>query len=203
MTRAAGLASARRRVASMPSMRGMRRSMSTTSAARATARRTASSPSAAAPTTSMPGSSPSSICKPSRTTRWSSARTTRIGSASTARLRDEQLDAEAARRRRGGEAPAQQLGALAHAGQAVAEAALALRRPGVAVRAAVLDDQAGAVWLVAQPQVDVRRAGVAAHVRQRLLRGPVQREARLRAQLARRTVELQRAVHVGLLTELL
>ena len=50
----AGSCSRRRRVASTPSQRGMRRSISTTSGCSLIARASASSPSAAAPTTSMP-----------------------------------------------------------------------------------------------------------------------------------------------------
>src|SRR4051812_20801213 len=204
MTRAAGRTSASRRVASMPSTRGMRRSMRTTSAARATASRTASSPSAAVPTTSMPGSSPRSISSPSRTTRWSSASSTRIGSPSIAApLRDEQFDAEARVGRRGGETSPQQLRALAHAGQPVAEAGLALALDGarVPVGADVLHDEARAVGLVAQTQVDVGGARVAAHVRQRLLGGAVDGEARLGAELARPAVEREVAVDVRPLTE--
>ena len=178
MTRACGRTSAIRRVASTPSQRGMRRSIRITSGARAAVSATASSPSAAVPTTSMPGSRPSSIASPSRTTRWSSASSTRIGSSSAHAGRNSSTR-KPSRRRRGGEPAAEQLGALAHAGQPVAEARLvpAVRRPA----AAVLDGEPGAVVGVAQPHVDALGVGVAADVRERLLRGPVDGEPRLGA----------------------
>ena len=61
------------RVASAPSMRGIRRSISTIRAAVRGAARPPRGRRAAVPTTSIPSSSPISIVRPSRTTRWSSA----------------------------------------------------------------------------------------------------------------------------------
>ncbi len=61
------------RVASTPSMRGMRRSMSTTSGACVAARSRASRPSPARPTTTVSANPPTMVARPSRTTRWSSA----------------------------------------------------------------------------------------------------------------------------------
>ena len=88
-------------------------------------------------------------------------------------------------------------------GEPVAQAGLALTLdgPGVTVGANVLHDEARAVGLVAQAQVDVGRARVTAHVRQRLLRGAVHGQARLGAELARPAVEGEVAVDVGLLAE--
>src|SRR5918996_1308362 len=74
---------ARRRVASIPSMPGMRMSSSTTSARTWPASRTASAPSAASPTTSRPGSASRIIRNPVRISGWSSAiRTLMITAAS-------------------------------------------------------------------------------------------------------------------------
>jgi hypothetical protein len=70
---------ARRRVASMPSQRGMRTSISTTSARSRRATATASSPSPASPTTSRSDWASTIMAKPLRTSSWSSATTTRIG----------------------------------------------------------------------------------------------------------------------------
>ena len=65
------------RVASMPSMPGMRTSISTTSGRRSRQIRTASAPSEAVPTTVKSGWVSSSPANPSRTTWWSSATTMR------------------------------------------------------------------------------------------------------------------------------
>ncbi len=70
--------------------------------------------------------------------------------AAAAHRRHEELDAEAVGGRRGGEAPAEQLRALAHPRQPVAEAGLALPFAG-GVASAVLDGQPRAVGRVAQP----------------------------------------------------
>ncbi len=67
-----------RRVASMPSMPGMRTSISTTSGCNDSATRTASAPSRACPTTCISCWEPITIAKPARTSSWSSAMTTRI-----------------------------------------------------------------------------------------------------------------------------
>ena len=67
-----------RRVASRPSISGMRMSMSTTSGRSRPTSATASAPSAASPTTSMSSAEPSSTTKPLRTSAWSSATATRI-----------------------------------------------------------------------------------------------------------------------------
>jgi hypothetical protein len=72
---------ARRRVASMPSTRGMRTSMSTTWARSRRATRTASSPSAASPTTARSGWASTIMANPLRTSSWSSATTTRTTAA--------------------------------------------------------------------------------------------------------------------------
>jgi len=70
---------ASRRVASIPSITGMRTSISTTSGRSKVQTRTASSPSAAVPTTVKSGCVSSSSAKPALTTPWSSATTTRTG----------------------------------------------------------------------------------------------------------------------------
>ena len=66
-----------RRVASMPSMPGMRMSISTTSGRCASAAATASSPVAASATTSIEPVASSTALKPARIIGWSSAMTTR------------------------------------------------------------------------------------------------------------------------------
>ena len=73
---------ASRRVASMPSTRGMRTSMSTTSARSRRATATASSPSPASPTTVRWGWASTIMENPLRTSSWSSATTTRTGAPS-------------------------------------------------------------------------------------------------------------------------
>ena len=66
------------RVASIPSITGIRTSISTTSGRCSTLSRTASAPSAAAPTTVMSFCVSSSAENPARTISWSSATTARI-----------------------------------------------------------------------------------------------------------------------------
>ena len=61
-----------RPVAAMPSRRGIRRSMRTTSGSSRRACRMASSPSTASPTTTKSGTDSSSLRKPARTSAWSS-----------------------------------------------------------------------------------------------------------------------------------
>jgi hypothetical protein len=80
-TRGASARSEICRVASMPSTRGMRTSINTTSGFSVRAVATASIPSPASPTTSSSGSDPRIILKPERTSRWSSAIRTRITAA--------------------------------------------------------------------------------------------------------------------------
>ena len=77
-TCAPGSAATIRRVASIPSMPGIRTSMSTTSGRRQRTSSTAPAPSAASPTTSISASLSSIIRNPERTIAWSSAITTRI-----------------------------------------------------------------------------------------------------------------------------
>jgi hypothetical protein len=73
-----GTAARTRRVASMPSSRGIRTSMSTTSGWSCLAMATAWTPSVASPTTSMSGWAARIMANPSRTSSWSSATRTRI-----------------------------------------------------------------------------------------------------------------------------
>ena len=167
--------------------------MRTTSAARATASRTASSPSAAVADDldagqQARGASPAPRAPPAgrrRAARGSGQPPLRLPSGMNSSTRKPVV------RRRSSEAPAEQLRALTHAGEPVAQAGLALTLdgPGVTVGADVLHDEARAVGLVAQAQVDVGRARVTAHVRQRLLRRAVHGQARLGAELARPAVE--------------
>jgi hypothetical protein len=70
-----------RRVAAMPSRRGMRTSMITTSGSRSRHRSTAAAPSAASPTTAKSGWVSSIAPKAERTTSWSSTTTMRISGA--------------------------------------------------------------------------------------------------------------------------
>ena len=72
-------------VASIPSIPGMRRSITITSGRRRSARETAVSPSAASPTTRMCGERSRARRRPSRTTSWSSARRTVISGVSATR----------------------------------------------------------------------------------------------------------------------
>ena len=189
----------------MPSIRGIRRSISTTSGSCSAASASASSPSAAVATSSIPSSSPTSMPRPSRTTRWSSANSTRITSEAVTRAHrgrnwqaicprqwKPQFDAEAVVGRAGVQAPAEQLGPLAHAGQPVAAAA-DHRRGG----AVVLDGQRGAVVLVGELELDAVRRGVAAHVGERLLGGAVEGEARFRGRFARRAGDGQGRAREG------
>jgi hypothetical protein len=81
------------RVASMPSMPGIRMSISTTSGSWSRATDTAASPSAASPTTSMSGAESRIITSPVRIAAWSSATTTRMGPAFTWPLRPERAAA--------------------------------------------------------------------------------------------------------------
>ena len=78
---------ASRRVASIPSITGMRTSISATSGSCSEQTRTASAPSAAGPTTEMSGWVSSNAPNPARTTCWSSATTTRITGARPAARR--------------------------------------------------------------------------------------------------------------------
>ena len=76
-----------RRVASMPSMPGIRTSMKTTSGDSSRARSTASSPLAASPTTTTTSSeSSSAVRRPSRVTGWSSTIRARMGSVTSTLL---------------------------------------------------------------------------------------------------------------------
>ena len=81
-----------RAVASSPSSRGIRMSMSTTSGLVSTAWATASSPSTASPTTSMSSSESSNARNPARTSAWSSATSTRITARPSARRRQRRHD---------------------------------------------------------------------------------------------------------------
>ena len=77
-----GEASRIRRVASMPSIPGIRTSMNTTSGVRSRACSTASSPLPASPTTTTASSeSSSAVRSPSRVTGWSSTMSARIGTS--------------------------------------------------------------------------------------------------------------------------
>ncbi|RPK78645.1 hypothetical protein EES47_30170 [Streptomyces sp. ADI98-12] len=79
-TRAAGCSAAIRRVASIPSMPGIRTSMTTTSGARAATCSSATLPSAASPTTARSGSESIASRNPMRSSAWSStSRTVIIG----------------------------------------------------------------------------------------------------------------------------
>ncbi len=70
------------RVASMPSMSGMRMSITTTSGRASSTSRTASAPVPASPAISRSGVSATSTRSPARISGWSSASTIRIGTAS-------------------------------------------------------------------------------------------------------------------------
>ena len=105
LTGSATSAPASRRVASMPSTRGMRTSMSTTSACSRRATVTASSPSAASPTTTRSGWASTIMANPLRTSSWSSATTTRTGARRRPSRRQREaapVDGEAAVGRRAG-----------------------------------------------------------------------------------------------------
>jgi hypothetical protein len=65
----------------------------------------------------------------------------------------------------------------------------------------ILDDEHRARWQVVQPHLDAVGSGVAAHVGQRLLSGPVQRQTRLRRELARLAVHLDRDRQTALFAE--
>ena len=67
-----------RSIASTPAIRGMTRSMRTTSGSSCAAARSAASPSAASPTTAMSSWSSRNVRSPCRTTAWSSAMRTEI-----------------------------------------------------------------------------------------------------------------------------
>ena len=77
-TRAGGSAAVIRRVASMPSIAGIRTSITTTSGRSRSNPRTASAPSIASPTTSMSSSASRIMRNPPRISAWSSAMSTRI-----------------------------------------------------------------------------------------------------------------------------
>ena len=81
---AQGRAAVISRVASRPSMPGIRMSMSTTSGASARAAATASVPLAASPTTLIPSAASRITQKPARTSSWSSTTSTRTGPAGAA-----------------------------------------------------------------------------------------------------------------------
>ena len=83
----AAAASSRRRVDSMPSMTGMRMSISTTSGLADAARATPSTPSPASPTNSRSGWELTSIRIPARNSAWSSTRATRMLMRAPARTR--------------------------------------------------------------------------------------------------------------------
>src|SRR5579859_5230188 len=80
MILALGATSLIARQASMPPLRGIRTSISTTSGNDSAAFSTASAPSPASPTTSMSGSVTSTISRPRRNSAWSSTISVRIGS---------------------------------------------------------------------------------------------------------------------------
>jgi ABC-2 type transport system ATP-binding protein len=98
---------------------------------------------------------------------------------------------------------AEQLGALAHPRQPVAAARVP--RAGAdgdgRARPVVADDQARAVGLVAQEDLHAVGRAVAADVRERLLRGAVDRQAGLRPQLARLAADRHAAVGLRVLAE--
>ena len=113
----------------MPSMTGMRMSISTTSGACCVAAWTASSPVPASATTSMFPVASSTALKPARIIGWSSAITTRSRAHRVPpfAVGQDRVDLEAVvAARAGGERAAEQGGALAHADEAVA----ARRRDG-------------------------------------------------------------------------
>src|SRR5690348_3785425 len=171
-----------RRVASMPSRRGMRMSMSTSDGRSRWPRSTASRPSAASPTTSTSGAASSSLRKPARTSAWSSAMRTRVltlGLRSPSGLahwrpressgcqRQVGADLEAAAlARAGGQRAAVEGDAFAHPDQPVA-GAVAVRRTAAATVVADLDVEAAR--LVAQPHLGTRGPGVLERVGQALL----------------------------------
>ncbi len=86
ITRGASGVASSRRVVSTPSRRGIRTSISTTSAAVTASRSSASPPSPASPTTTMSSWLSTSIRKPARTICWSSTRNTRIALAHSGSL---------------------------------------------------------------------------------------------------------------------
>jgi hypothetical protein len=75
------------RVASSPSIPGIRMSISTTSGAFSATAATAPAPFAASPTTLMPSAASRITQKPARTSSWSSTTSTRIGRATSVAVR--------------------------------------------------------------------------------------------------------------------
>ena len=108
------------RVASTPSMTGIRISMTITSGRVRAAAAIASRPLAASPTTSMSSSPVSTMRKPVRTSSWSSTSSTRMLMARRRARRQAGHHAEALVRRLGDERPAQHRDPLAHPDQAAA-----------------------------------------------------------------------------------
>ena len=102
-----------------------------------------------------------------------------------------QLDAEAVGGRLGKQLTAEQLGALAHPGQAVAiSGETEADGHGSAGVRVILDHEHGALREIGQLHLDALRRGVAAHVRQRLLGGAVDGKSRVGRELARRPLDL-------------
>src|SRR5829696_5131874 len=153
-----------RRVASSPSMTGMRMSIRTTSGRAERARATAAAPSPASPTTSTSPASSSRARNPARTSPWSSTRTTLI----TDCRREGGLDAEAAAGAGAGlEAAAEGPGPFPHPQDPLAAAgAVAVARPGAAV---VGDLDHHLAVGVTDGHLGPAGPGVADHVGQRLL----------------------------------
>ena len=176
-----------RRVASMPSISGMRMSISTTSGVSRRALSTACVPSEHSPTTSMSSSASRIIRKPARISAWSStsstrmlmpapavgwgarARTAKPPSGSRARLHD------AAVHRR----------ALAHADEAVAAARVAQLVVVARALAVVLDAQHHLVRLVGDRHACARARRVLERVGERLLDDPVRGQVDAGGQLDR------------------
>src|SRR5215469_923829 len=168
-------------VADAPSRPGICRSISTTSGCSRSESATASGPLDASPTTSNPGSGSSIPLIPLRTTGWSSAISTRTTSLIIFLPGDRGPSRDSGCHRRSlprrafdGERAAQRGDALAHPGQPEPARSGSNRRREVEAAAVVADIEQNRVVQIAQREPHAVRAGVLAHVRQRLLRGTQQ-----------------------------
>ncbi|MCO5594547.1 hypothetical protein L7F22_048579 [Adiantum nelumboides] len=178
-TRTPGCSATTRRVAAMPSRRGIRTSISTTSTSVRSSSASAASPSPAWATTARSSHESSTIAKPVRTSSWSSTSISRTGSPfSSGRGCEGQAQPDrpaAVGVRTGLDRAAVQGGALPHAGQAVAAA----RWGGDGAAGALVVDAHGQL-VGGPPQVDVgghAGPGVLDDVGQRLLHDPVDGQA--------------------------
>src|SRR5690606_3833682 len=162
----------------MPSTRGMRTSMSSTSALPARAMLTASTPSAPWAVTSRSGSAPMTAANPERMSSSSSISAMRSGVSilclSSGVLQgDEGAHEPAPALAPGGDGAADDGRPLPHADQAPAAPARARRS-----RRRALDEEAHRVLGHDHLEAGLRPVGVTQHVRQRLLHDPVRSEER-------------------------